>query len=110
MNNNPSAPPSYDPPPKYEDIFGEGPSNEIVVEIPTQNEDQQIQVQMVQRAPMVQVTIGRQMPHSELKFQKKTIFKSKKSNFFTFSKVQKHIFCYFKNGKKKISTKKSLKL
>ena len=40
--------------------------------------------------------------HSELKFQKKSIFKSKKSNFLTFSKVQKHIFCYFKNGKKSI--------
>ena len=29
--------------------------------------------------------------HSELKFQKKSIFKSTKSNFLTFSKVQKHI-------------------
>ena len=31
--------------------------------------------------------------HSELKLQKKSIFKSTKSNFLTFSKVQKHIFC-----------------
>ena len=49
--------------------------------------------------------------HSELKFQKKSIFKSTKSTFLTFSKVQKHIFCYFKNGKKSIfAQKKSLKL
>ena len=49
--------------------------------------------------------------HSELKFQKKSIFKSTKSYFLTFSKVQKHIFCYFKNGKKSIfAPKKCLKL
>ena len=60
--------------------------------------------------------------HSELKFQKKIhfrrtktlffyIFKSTKIHFLTFSKVQKHIFCYFKNGKKSIfAPVKSLKL
>ena len=49
--------------------------------------------------------------HSELKFQKKSIFKSTKSTFLTFSKVQKHIFGNFKNGKKSIfAPKKSLKL
>ena len=50
--------------------------------------------------------------HSELKFQKKSIFKSTKSAFLTFSKVQKHIFCYFKNGKKSIFApkKKGFKL
>ena len=49
--------------------------------------------------------------HSELKFQKKSIFKSTKSTLLTFSKVQKHIFCYFKNGKKSIfAPKKCLKL
>ena len=40
--------------------------------------------------------------HSELKFPKKSIFKSTKSTFLTFSRVQKHIFYYFKNGKKSI--------
>ena len=40
--------------------------------------------------------------NSELKFKKKNIFKNTKSNFLTFSKVQKHIFCFFKNGKKSI--------
>ena len=49
--------------------------------------------------------------HSELKFKKKSIFKSTKSTFLTLSKVQKHILCYFKNGKKSIfAPKKSLKL
>ena len=49
--------------------------------------------------------------HSELKFQKKSIFKSTKSNFLTFSKVEKHIFCYFKNGIKSIfAPEKSSKL
>ena len=50
--------------------------------------------------------------HSELKFQKKSNFKSTKTFFFlTFSKVQKHIFCYFKNGKKSIFVpKRCLKL
>ena len=49
--------------------------------------------------------------HSELKFQKKSIFKSTKSTFLTFLIVQKHIFCYFKNGKKSFfGRKKSLKL
>ena len=46
--------------------------------------------------------------HSELKFQKKSIFKSTKSTFLTFSKVQKHIFCYFKNGKKSIFASKKV--
>ena len=56
VNNNPSAPPRYeatednnDPPPKYEEIFGERLSNEIAVEIPSQNEDRQFQVLMAQR-------------------------------------------------------------
>ena len=41
--------------------------------------------------------------HSELKFRKKSIFAGqKKTHFLTFSKAQKHIFCYFKNGKKSI--------
>ena len=33
--------------------------------------------------------------HSELKLKKKSIFKCTKSIFLTFSKLQKHIFCYF---------------
>ena len=49
---------------------------------------------------------------SEFKFRKKSIFVGQKTHFFfyifkstkihflTFSKVQKNIFCYFKNGKK----------
>ena len=40
---------------------------------------------------------------SELKFRKKFHFCRTKNGFFlTFSKVQKHIFCYFKNWKKNI--------
>ena len=60
--NNPSVPPRHeatednDQPPKYEDIFGERPSDEVAIEIPSQNENPQIQIQ---RARMVQVTIGR---------------------------------------------------
>ena len=51
------------------------------------------------------------MSHSELKCQKKPIFKSTKSNFLTFSKVYKHIFCCLKIGKKSIfAPKKGLKL
>ena len=46
--------------------------------------------------------------HSELKLKKKFIFKSTKSTFLTFSKVQKHIFCYFKNGKKSILHQKKV--
>ena len=37
-------------------------------------------------------TTSVQKSHSELKFQKKSTFKSTKSTFLTFSKVQKHIF------------------
>ena len=43
--NNPSVPPRHeatednDQPPKYEDIFGQRPSNEIAIEIPSQNEN-----------------------------------------------------------------------
>ena len=49
--------------------------------------------------------------HSELKFRKKSIFVGRKTHFLTFSKVQKNIFCYFKNGKKSIfAPKKCLKL
>ena len=46
--------------------------------------------------------------HSELKFQKKSIFKSTRSTFLTFLIVQKHIFCYFKNGKKSIFAPKNV--
>merc|ERR1719192_422826 len=59
--NNLSVPPRHeamednDQPPKYEDIFGERPSDEVAIEIPSQNENPQIQIQ---RARMVQVTIG----------------------------------------------------
>ena len=49
--------------------------------------------------------------HSELKFRKKSIFVGRKTHYVTFSKVQKNIFCYFKNGKKSIfAPKKCLKL
>ena len=64
--NNPSAPPRHeatednDQPPKYEDIFGE--RDEIAIEIPSQNENPQIQIQ---QARMVQVTIGRPMMPSQ---------------------------------------------
>ena len=66
--NNTSAPPRHeatqdnDQPPKYEDIFGQRPSNEIAIEIPSQNENPQIQIQ---QARMVQVTIGRPMMPSQ---------------------------------------------
>ena len=62
------------------------------------------QQQMAQNNPDGVVHGG----HSELKFQKKSIFKSTKSTFLTFSKVQKHIFCYFKNGKKSIFAPKKV--
>ena len=52
--------------------------------------------------------------HSELKFQKKSIFKCIKSTFLTFFQKYKNTFyaTYFKNGKKSILApkKKSLKL
>ena len=66
--NNLSVPPRHeamednDQPPKYEDIFGERPSDEVAIEIPSQNENPQIQIQ---RARMVQVTIGRPMMPSQ---------------------------------------------
>ena len=66
--NNPSVPPRHeatednDQPPKYEDIFGERPSDEVAIEISSQNENPQIQIQ---RARMVQVTIGRPMMPSQ---------------------------------------------
>ena len=47
---------------KYEDIFGERPSDEVAIEIPSQNENPQIQIQ---QARMVQVTIGRPMMPSQ---------------------------------------------
>ena len=46
--------------------------------------------------------------HSELKFQKKSIFVGRKMHFLTFSKVKKPIFCYLKDGKKSISAPKKL--
>ena len=44
-DNNPSAPPSYDPPPKYEEIFGEGPSsNETTIEMPPPSQNENVQI------------------------------------------------------------------
>ena len=73
--NNTSAPPRHeatqdnDQPPKYEDIFGQRPSNEIAIEIPSQNENPQIQIQ---QARMVQVTIGRPVMPSQTENQQIT--------------------------------------
>ena len=45
--------------------------------------------------------------NSKLKFGKKSVFIEQKRIFFTFSKIQKHIFCYyFENVKKSIQKKK----
>ena len=73
--NNTSAPPRHeatqdnDQPPKYEDIFGQRPSNEIAIEIPSQNENPQIQIQ---RPRMVQVTVGRPVMPSQTENQQIT--------------------------------------
>ena len=73
--NNLSVPPRHeamednDQPPKYEDIFGQRPSNEIAIEIPSQNENPQIQIQ---RPRMVQVTVGRPVMPSQTENQQIT--------------------------------------
>ena len=66
---------------------------------------------MKQSVARIDPTLAPPMSHSELKFRKNSIFVGRKTHFLTFSKVQKNIFCYFKNREKSIfAPKKCLKL
>ena len=80
----------------------EGVSTTSAPPAPVVVEAAQVTKALVNDHHMAQPESNGASTHSELKFQKKSIFKITKSTFLTFSKVQKHLFCYFKNSKKSI--------